>query len=154
MPADARKPAVLGVMQALWAQAHALEARSKWMQRNVGVTGPQRLLLRYVGENPASSPADAARWLRLNPGTVSRLVAGLERSGMLRREPDPAGGRRQLLILTARGRKLGRDPRGTIEEAVRQALARASPAEAEAALRFATRLAAALAVRGRSTRAP
>lgn len=154
MPGETRKPRVLEVMQALWAQAHALEARSKWMQRNVGVTGPQRLLIRYVGENPASSPADAARWLRLNPGTVSRLVAGLERSGMLRREPDPGGGRRQLLVPTAKGRKLARDPRGTVEEAVRRALGQASLAETEAALRFAARLTGALAVRGGPARDP
>ncbi len=114
------EPRVLEVMQALWAQAHVLEARSKWMQRNVGVTGPQRLLLRYAGENPGSSPADAARWLRLDPGTVSRLVAGLERAGLLRRKPDPAGGRRQVLVVTAKGGRIGRDPRGTVEEALRE----------------------------------
>ena len=70
---------VLDVMQVLWALAHALEARSKRMQRDLGVTGPQRLLLRVVGQSPGCGPGEAARRLSLNPGTVSRLAAGLER---------------------------------------------------------------------------
>jgi DNA-binding MarR family transcriptional regulator len=137
----AARPEALVVMQALWTQAHALEARSKWMQRNVGVTGPQRLLLRYVGENPGSSPADAARWLRLNPGTVSRLVVALEGSKMLCRTPDSAGGRRQILALTEEGARVNQDRRGTVEEAVRKALQAAPPDEAIAAVRFSGRLA-------------
>lgn len=140
MATEKRKPRVLEVTQALWTQAHALEARSRWMQRHVGVTGPQRVLLRYVGENPDSAPADAARWLRLDPGTVSRRVGGLERAGMLRRKPDRDDGRRQVLVLTPRGERLGADPRGTVEEAVRTALRASGRSEALSAVRFAVRL--------------
>ncbi|HQR28785.1 MAG TPA: MarR family winged helix-turn-helix transcriptional regulator [Anaeromyxobacteraceae bacterium] len=135
-----RKPGALDVMQALWAQAHALEAHSKWMQRHMGVTGPQRLLLRFLAAFPGSSAADAARWLSLNPGTVSRLVTGLERARLVSRVPDPGGGRRPKLALTRRGQAVTRDPEGTVEEAVGAALRDCSPAEAGAAIRFASRL--------------
>jgi len=140
-------PDVLDVMQGLWALAHALEARSKRMHRDLGVTGPQRLLLRVVGESPGCAPGEAARRLSLDPGTVSRLVAGLERSGLTRREVDRLDGRRQRLTLTRRGAALNTNHGGTVEEAVREALADATPSEVRLATRFVRRLTESLSVR-------
>jgi DNA-binding MarR family transcriptional regulator len=139
---------VLEVMQVLWAMAHALEARSKRMQRDLGVTGPQRLLLRVVGEAPGCAPGVAARRLSLNPGTVSRLVAGLERRKLLRREADALDGRRQRLTLTPRGEALNGNHGGTVEGAVLEALERATAGEVRQARRFIRRLTDALAVPG------
>jgi DNA-binding MarR family transcriptional regulator len=135
---------VLDVMQALWGLAHAMEARSKWMHRNLGITGPQRLLLRVIGENPGCSPGEASRILSLNPGTVSRLAAGLERAGLVKRSEDRNDGRRQRLVLTRRGEGLNRDHRGTVEGAVRQVVHAASTAEVRQARAFLERLTAAL----------
>ena len=139
-------PDVLEVLQVLWALAHALEARSKRMQRDLGVTGPQRLLLRVIGESPGCTPGAAARQLSLNPGTVSRLVSGLERLGLARRQVDRTDGRKQRLTLTRRGEALNSHHRGTVEGAVREALAEAPPDEARRARRFIGRLTHSLAV--------
>jgi DNA-binding MarR family transcriptional regulator len=139
-------PAVLEVMQTLWALAHALEARSKWMHRNLGVTGPQRLLIRVIGETPGCSPGEAARKLTLNPGTASRLAAGLERAGLVRREDYQADGRRRRLILTRRGEAVNRHHQGTVEAAAREALASATPGEARMARKFIRRLTESLTV--------
>jgi DNA-binding MarR family transcriptional regulator len=139
-------PAVLEVMQTLWALAHALEARSKWMHRNLGVTGPQRLLIRVIGETPGCSPGEAARKLTLNPGTASRLATGLERAGLVRREDDQADGRRRRLILTRRGEAVNRHHQGTVEAAAREALASATPGEARMARKFIRRLTESLTV--------
>jgi DNA-binding MarR family transcriptional regulator len=135
---------VIDVMQALWGLAHALEARSKWMHRHLGITGPQRLLLRVIGETPGCSPGEAARMLSLNPGTVSRLAAGLERAGLVKRREDRNDGRRQRLELTRRGEELNRDHRGTVEDAVRQVVASASATETWQARSFLARLTEAL----------
>lgn len=140
------RPDVLEVMQVLWALAHALEARSKRMQRDIGVTGPQRLLLRVIGESPGCAPGVAARRLSLNPGTVSRLVSGLERSGLVRREMDSVDGRKQRLLLTSRGKTLNGHHRGTVEAAVRDTLAAADPSEVRLARKFIRRLTESLAV--------
>ena len=137
---------VLDVMQVLWALAHALEARSKRMHRELGITGPQRLLLRVVGQAPGCGPGAAARRLSLNPGTVTRLAAGLERQGLLRREVNPLDRRKLRLVLTARGRTLDRRHRGTVEGALREALAAAGPGEVRMARRFIRRLTGRLAV--------
>ncbi|HET8723871.1 MAG TPA: MarR family transcriptional regulator [Anaeromyxobacteraceae bacterium] len=139
-------PDVLDVMQALWALAHALEARSKRMHRDLGITGPQRLLLRVVGQSPGCGPGEAARRLSLDPGTVTRLAAGLERRDLIRREVDPVDARRQRLVLTPRGKILNGRHRGTVEGAVREALAAASAGEVRQARRFIRRLTASLAV--------
>ncbi len=141
-------PDVLDVMQVLWALAHALEARSKRMHRDLGITGPQRLLLRVVGQSPGCGPGEAARRLSLNPGTVSRLAAGLERRKLVRRELDQVDRRKQRLVLTARGRLLNGHHRGTVEGAVREALAGATPSEVPLARKFIRRLTASLTVPG------
>lgn len=134
------------VMRVMWALAHALEKRSKWMHRKIGITGPQRLVLRAIGESPGLSPGEAARQLSLNPGTVSRLVAALERSALVERNGHDGDGRRQVLKLTRKGKVLNDDRSGTIESAVREALAKGGPGEARAARRFIERLCAALAL--------
>ena len=141
-------PDVLDVMQVLWALAHALEARSKRMHRDLGITGPQRLLLRVVGQSPGCGPGEAARRLSLNPGTVSRLAAGLERRKLVRRELDQVDGRKQRLVLTARGKLLNGQHRGTVEGAVREALAGATPSEVRLARKFIRRLTESLTVPG------
>ncbi len=141
-------PDVLDVMQVLWALAHALEARSKRMHRDLGITGPQRLLLRVVGQSPGCAPGAAARRLSLDPGTVSRLAAGLEKLKLLRREVDQVDGRKQRLVLTARGRLLNKQHRGTVEGAVREALSGVTPSDVRVAQKFIRRLTDSLAVPG------
>jgi DNA-binding MarR family transcriptional regulator len=84
--------------------------------------------------------------LSLDPGTVSRLAARLERRKLLRREIDSLDRRKQRLTLTRRGEGLAGDHRGTVEGAVREALARATPGEVRLARRFVLRLTEALAV--------
>ena len=49
---------VLSFMRLLWAVVHGLESASKQMQREIGVTGPQRLVLRLVGHYERLSPGD------------------------------------------------------------------------------------------------
>jgi len=135
---------VLETMQGLWGLAHALEARSKWMHRRFGVTGPQRLLLRVIGGSPGCSPGDAARQLRLHKATVTRLLAGLERLKLVERHADTIDARRQRLALTAKGRRVYALKAGTVEAAVQTTLHAAPPREHQAALRFISRLTDAL----------
>jgi hypothetical protein len=54
-------------MRLLWAVVHGLERTSKQMHGRVGVTGPQRLVLRVVGLNPGLSAGDLATILTHGP---------------------------------------------------------------------------------------
>ena len=117
----------------VWALAHALDVASRRMDRELGVTGPQRFVIRMVGMHPQISAGDLARQLRLNPSTLSLLIAKLEKRGLLTRAGDRLDGRRSLFALTSKGRALDRTRTGTIEARVGATLARTPRAQVEAA---------------------
>jgi DNA-binding MarR family transcriptional regulator len=117
---------------------------SKRMQRDVGVTGPQRFAIRILGQREGIGPGELARFMHLHPGTVTGVVRRLERLRLVRRVSDPSDGRRQRLHLTSAGRRLDQVRTGTIEACVRAALARAPPARQAAAREMLAGIAAAL----------
>lgn len=113
---------VLDFMRLLWAVDHALQQRSKQMLLSVGVTGPQRLVLRVVGRYPGIAAGELANVLHVHPSTLTGVLKRLERQRLIERTRDPADGRRSLLVLSARGKKLDASKGGTIELSVRKAL--------------------------------
>ena len=124
---------VLDFMRALWALDHALQSASKRMEATRGVTAPQRLVVRIVGRFPGISAGEVADILHLHPSTLTGGLQRLGDRGLLERRPDPADGRRALLDLTPRGRKMDQLRDGTVEAAVRRALRRLPPASVRAA---------------------
>ena len=112
---------------------HAVQARSKRMERLHGVTGPQRFVLRVVGRFPGVSAGDLARILELHPSTMTGILQRLEERELLTRTTDPDDGRRFLFRLTDDGIRFDAERRGTIEAAVRRALARLDDAEVKKA---------------------
>lgn len=117
-----RPPEALGLLQGLWALDHALQALSKRMLRDHGVSGPQRLLVRAIGQHPGCSPGRAARILHLHPGTVTRLAERLESGGFLERLADPLDARKVRLVLTEKGRRINGLRAGTVETAVQKVI--------------------------------
>ena len=121
-------------MQLLWAVAHGLESTSKRMLATVGVTGPQRLVLRLINQYDQLSPGDLAEILHVHPSSLTGMLRRLERGHLIKRRPDPADGRRAFLTLTPRGRALSDSQTGTVESRVRSTL-RTVPAAKVAAAR-------------------
>ncbi len=132
-------------MQRLWALTHALEVRSKRMARTLGVTGPQRLVVRMLGQTPGSAARDIAAMLGIHPSTLTGILARLEKQGMIVREIDSTDRRRTRFELTAAGRRIDRERKGTVEAAVRRALARADASTVQAAARMLEALVAEIA---------
>ncbi len=124
---------VLDFMRALWALDHALQSASKRMEAARGVTAPQRLVIRIVGRFPGISAGEVAGILHLHPSTLTGVLKRLGDRGLLERKPDPSDGRRALLELTPRGRKVDHLRDGTVEAAVKRALKRLPPASVRAA---------------------
>jgi DNA-binding MarR family transcriptional regulator len=60
-------------------------------------------LLTCLGDHPGARPSEVARLLKLAPNTVTTLVTGLDRLGMLRREDNPGDRRAVRLTLTGDG---------------------------------------------------
>lgn len=114
----------LTFMRLLWGVNHALEASSKRMDAAIGVTGPQRLVIRIVGRFPGISAGRLARLMHVHPSTLTGILGRLVTRGLVRRDPDPNDARRALFGLTVRGRELDALRSGTVEAKVRATLTR------------------------------
>ena len=125
-------PEVLQFMQQLWALVHHLQKRSKRMNTELGVTGPQRLVLRVLGLVPGASAGTLAQILHVHPSTLTGVLHRLEIQGLLHRVSHEADRRRAVLHLTARGQRINRTARGTVEASVAAALHSVGPRDAAA----------------------
>jgi DNA-binding MarR family transcriptional regulator len=134
-------PDVLQFMQLLWAITHGLQTTSKRMTRDLGVTGPQRLVLRVIGLFPGASPGTLARVLHVHPSTLTGVLQRLASQGLLERTADPDDRRRSILRLTPRGARVNAMGRGTVEAAVRRALQQIAEPDRAATRRVLTALA-------------
>ena len=121
-------------MQRMWDFVHALDVRSKRMSQTIGVTGPQRLVIRLVGQKPGQTASDIATMLGKHPSTLTGVLARLEARKLILREIDPLDRRRARFWLTAAGKRIDKQRIGTVEAATRRALARVSPSAIDTAL--------------------
>ena len=128
----------------MWAINHRLDRMSRRMQVQFGVTGPQRLVIRIVGTFPGLSAGDLARTLHVHPSTLTGILQRLETRGLLRRLTDPEDARRVRLELTARGKRLTVPAVGSIESAIKRALAKWTDEESEGARQALSLIAEAL----------
>lgn len=101
---------------------HALERVSSRMDRELGVTAQQRLVLRCVGKYPGITAGQLAKVLCVDPGTVSASLRRLVQRRLVERHTDPRDSRRVVLGLTLAGRELDRPMAATVEHAVQQLL--------------------------------
>jgi DNA-binding MarR family transcriptional regulator len=118
----ARLGPVLGFMRALWQLNHGLESRSKRMKARLGVSGPERFVLRLIGELPDVSPGQLAEIMHLDPSSLTGILRRLVSRRLVSRRASDTDARRALLRLTARGAQLDRLRSGTVEVAIRAAL--------------------------------
>ncbi len=116
---------ILEFMRLIWQIDHALQRTSKRMETALGVTGPQRLVIRIVGRFPGIPAGYLAKLLHLHPSTLTGIFKRLEQQDLLRRRVDPRDGRRFLLSLTDKGRVFDVETEGTVEAAIQQAIERA-----------------------------
>ena len=128
-------------MRLLWAVVHALDRTSKRMSTDLGVTGPQRLVLRVVGLFPGTSAGHLAALLHVHPSTLTGVLRRLVHLGLLTRHAARADRRRAVLTLTTKGQRANQTNSGTVEAAVGTSLRALSSVERAAAKRALERLA-------------
>jgi DNA-binding MarR family transcriptional regulator len=119
----------LEFLRRLWRLDQALERLSTRMEKRLGVTAQQRLIVRCLGKYPGLTAGHLANLLHVDPGTVSVSLKRLERKGLLKRHVDPRDQRRVSLGLTAKGRAVDRPAQGTLEDAVERLLERTPEAD-------------------------
>ncbi len=117
---------VLEFMRLLWAVDHGLQSTSKRMESTLGLTGPQRLVIRLVGRFPGITAGTLAQILHVHPSTLTGVLKRLEKRGLLERRADPLDGRKALFALTEAGRALDIPSEGTVESSVQRVLSRMS----------------------------
>lgn len=118
--------AELELLRLLWAVENRLNSISKHMRSTLGVTGPQRLVVRMLGRSPRISAGHLVELLHLHNSTITGILQRLETRGYVVREPDPRDGRRSLFTLTDAGRALDVPSTGMAEAALQRVLSRLS----------------------------
>jgi len=111
------------------------------MEGELGITGPQRLVLRVVGQFPGLSAGELAHIVRLHPSTITGILQRLVARGLLERTRDPGDSRRARLRLKPSALVHTRTSQGTVEKTVTLVLKRVGASNVRAARRVLTDLA-------------
>ncbi len=111
-------------MRLLWSIEHHLQSTSKRMHARMGITGPQRLVLKVVAHHPGISAKDVAHIVRLHPSTITGILQRLTKKRLLLRVPDPFDTRRVRLRVQPGARRFTRPATGTVEMAIERVLTR------------------------------
>jgi len=135
---------VLDFLRMIWAVDHSLQKTSKRMKSAIGVTGPQRLVIRIVARFPGIPAGQIAQLLHVHPSTLTGILKRLERQGLIRRRPDPKDRRRAFLGVTENGRRIDVAGAGTVEAAAKRVLSRTPRAKIESTKEILMAFAAAL----------
>ncbi len=134
----------LDFMRLLWSIEHSLQSTSKVMASTLGITGPQRLVLKVVAQYPGISAKEVANVVRLHPSTITGILQRLIKKRLLLRAPDPVDTRRVRLRVQPTARRFTRIAKGTVESAVEHALRRMAPGKVKAAREVLFAIAASL----------
>jgi DNA-binding MarR family transcriptional regulator len=123
----------LDFLRLLWSVDHNLQRRSKRMEAALGVTGMQRIIIRLIGRYPQISAGRLAELVHVHPSTLTGVLQRLADRGFVRRDRDPSDGRSSRFVLLEPGETVDSTQAGTVEAAIRRALARLPPEEIDAA---------------------
>ncbi|MFE8597014.1 MarR family transcriptional regulator [Archangium violaceum] len=137
---------VMEFMRLLWAVDQGLRSTSKVMETTLGLTSPQRLVVRLVGQYPGITAGGLAEILHVHPSTLTGVMKRLQKRGLVERRADPLDARRAPLFLTKAGQVLSVPAEGTVEAAVQRALSRVPKARLACAQEVLTALAEELGV--------
>jgi MarR family transcriptional regulator, organic hydroperoxide resistance regulator len=132
-PAEPLSPALFRALAKAFKSVNAELARRLEPH---GVHPGQDYLLDELWHEDGQTVGALAARIGVEVPTAVRTVSRMEAAGLLRREPDPADGRRVLVRLTARGKELERIVPPILAEVTERAAAGMSEAEREQLLRL------------------
>jgi len=81
----------------------AIDLRSKQLSREVGLTGPQLLVLQNIGAQPNIMVRQIAENINLSPATVTSILDRLEARGLVNRVRSTEDKRKVAISLTGSG---------------------------------------------------
>ncbi|MEU7057132.1 MarR family transcriptional regulator [Streptomyces sp. NPDC046197] len=99
-----------------------LRRRIREVAQDDDLTPSQVSALTLVGKHGAATASALAQAEGVRPQSMAATLAALDQRGLIRRSPDPADGRRQLVTLTEAGRGRIEGDRQVREEWLARAL--------------------------------
>ena len=124
LPDSSTLPESLRLLPLLWSLNAALERTSLEMDAKLGVTGPQRFLVRFVGLEPGITRARLEGIIALDGSDLQAALDQLVAKNLLTHQDGSSG-----YYLTAKGAGINAAMAGTVEQAVSKALDEASSYE-------------------------
>jgi MarR family transcriptional regulator, organic hydroperoxide resistance regulator len=124
---------ILDFLRLLWGIEHLLRSTSKYMHARLGITGPQRLVLRIVEKFPGITAKEISTIIHLHPATLTGIVDRLSDRRLLTRMRDARDGRRVRLVPSAAASDS--TPPITVESAIASAFSELRPLEIKYACR-------------------
>ena len=86
--------------------ARAHRAMSQELLRGTGLSAGQELLIMRLFDGPPQSQAELTRWLGVEPPTTAKMLARMEKAGVVERVRSEKDRRLTLVSLTPAGRAL------------------------------------------------
>lgn len=99
-----------------------LRRRLKDVATGSDLTPSQTAVLTRLWKEGASSTSALAAAEKVRPQSMATILTGLDQHGLIRRAPDPNDGRRQMISLTAAGRRRAESDRQVREEWLARAM--------------------------------
>ncbi|HJS44309.1 MAG TPA: MarR family transcriptional regulator [Gemmatimonadales bacterium] len=106
MPGAPRQAPPAAIADRLHSAAIHVLRRLRVEDKAIGLSGPRASALSVIVFRGPLTMSALAEAEQVRPPTITRLVAGLERQGLVRRVSDARDGRVQLVAATAAGRRL------------------------------------------------
>jgi len=100
------QPSAAEVATRLHSVAIHLLRRLRREDEALGISAARLSALSVVGFGGPRTLGELAAAEQVRPPTMTRIIAALERAGLVERQPDPADGRVTRIAATARGRAL------------------------------------------------
>ncbi len=109
--------------------------RRKMVQAGIDLTAEQWGVLLQLWNRDGRSQDELAQVACVDKSSMSRVLAGMERKGLIRRRPDPENARRKIVSATDKAMGIREGSRAVTREVLDAALAAVPPQDRDVCLR-------------------